>query len=320
MPDPQGVSRRRFLAYGTAALALGLPGCVSARVIKARGALKHPRPQKALVLCYSQTGHTARYGRLIAYRWAQQGLEVETCRWGWGERPDVRGYDLIAVGTPVQYLDVPQNVQDWLDALPVIEGTGVAAFVTYGGAGDGQHHAAVRLLGALVDHGGVPLGLETFGNMSTYPPTWSLGHEGRILKYRTKPDQATYQQVRSYAAAVLERYGHGQAIEAHSALEISGLYRGGLSRGLAKALLGRHEIDTRRCLRCGTCVKTCPVGAIDLAPARIDTRRCLLCFGCLNNCPAGAQVMTVLGKPLYGFPAFLKRHSIIIQEPSELAS
>lgn len=319
MADQETVSRRNFLLGGTAAtLSLTIPTWASARVIRSDGALKSPTPRKALVLWYSQTGHAERYGRLIARTWEKQGLTVETQRLRWGDKPAVAGYDLIAVGTPVQYLDVPQNVQDWLASLPSIQGTGVASFVSYGGTGDGQHNAAVTLLGALTDRGGIPLGLGTFGNMSTYPPTWSLGNEKRILKFRTKPDQATYAQVRAYAAAILGQYGRGQAIEAHTTCSFSGLFKGGVSRGGSKLMVGHHVIDTSRCIRCGTCARTCPVGAIDITIPHIDTRRCLLCFGCVNNCPVGAHDLTVLGKPVYGFPEFLRRNNITIQEPPEL--
>lgn len=319
MRDQNTVTRRNFLLGGTAVtFSLALPGWASARVIKSHGVLKSPTPRKALVLWYSQTGHTERYGRLIARSWEKQGLTVDTRRLHWGEKPAVAGYDLIAVGTPVQYLDVPQNVQDWLASLPSIKGTGVASFVSYGGTGDGQHNAAVSLLGALTDRGGIPLGFGAFGNMSTYPPTWSLGNEGRILKFRTKPDQATYAQVRAYADAVLGQYGHGQAIEAHTTPSFSGLFKGGVSRGISKLMVGHHVIDTTRCIRCGTCVRTCPVGAIDITLPRIDTHRCLLCFGCVNNCPVGAHDLTVLGKPVYGFPEFLRRNNITILDPPEL--
>jgi NAD-dependent dihydropyrimidine dehydrogenase PreA subunit/flavodoxin len=310
------LNRRRFLWYsGIAAGSLLIPRHAHARVIQPRGGLKRPQPQKALVVWYSQTGHTERYARLIARIWEQRGLGVDTHRLRFGDKADVSGYDLIVIGTPVQYLDVPQNVGDWLGKTGSLEGVGVSSFVSYGGQGDGQYNAAFSLLAGMADKGGVALGLATFGNMSTYPPTWSMGNQARILKYRHKPDQATYAQVRDFATSVLDQYALGIGIEAQSHPGFMGLFKGDVSRTLSKATLGRHTIDTRRCIRCGTCVKTCPMGAINLDLPRIDTERCILCFGCVNNCPTGAHAMTVLGKPVYGFPEFLKRNGIKILEP-----
>lgn len=310
------LSRRTFLWYGGVTVgSLLTPRHAYARVIRPRGGLRHSQPHRALVVWYSQTWHTERYARLIARVWKQRGLGVDTHRLRFGDKADVTGYDLIVIGTPVQYLDVPQNVNDWLGKIGPLEGVGVSSFVSYGGQGDGQHNAAFSLLAGMVDKGGVALGMAAFGNMSTYPPTWSMGNQARILKYRHKPDQATYAQVRAFATSVLDQYALGIGIEAQSHPSFMGLFKGEVSRTLSKATLGRHTIDRSRCIRCGTCVKTCPVGAINLDIPRIDTERCILCFGCVNNCPTGAHAMTVLGKPIYGFPEFLRRNGITILEP-----
>ncbi|MRR09967.1 DUF362 domain-containing protein, partial [bacterium] len=48
------------------------------------------------------------------------------------------------------------------------------------------------------------------------------------------------------------------------------------------------DYDASKCIRCGTCVKQCPAGAISLDPLRIDTRKGIGCGQCLKACPAGA--------------------------------
>jgi ferredoxin/flavodoxin len=310
------VGRRGFLAgSAAAAVTLALPGPALARVVRPEGTLKTKAPRRACVLWYSQTGHTERYGKVMAKTWERQGLTVTAGDLKQADPSDLPGYDLIAIGTPVHYLDVPQNVLDWLAGLPPLTGAGVAAYVSFGGSGDGQHNAAVTILEALVRRGGIPLAMDTFGNMSAYPPTWSMGNEARTLKFRDKPDRETYSRVRALATAALERCGRGQGIEVESELSFGGLFKGAPSRWVAKAMIGRHEIDPKRCIRCGTCVRRCPVDAIDLALPRVDTDRCLLCFGCLNNCPAGAHDMTIFGRKITSFAELLGRHGIVIQEP-----
>ena len=46
----------------------------------------------------------------------------------------------------------------------------------------------------------------------------------------------------------------------------------------------------RGCVACGSCVKVCPVGAIQVwkgVEARVDGNRCVGCARCAGECPAG---------------------------------
>lgn len=46
-----------------------------------------------------------------------------------------------------------------------------------------------------------------------------------------------------------------------------------------------------RCIRCGTCVPACPLGAIEQVDGRTETDRatCIVCSSCTDACPAGAR-------------------------------
>lgn len=313
---PVHVSRRNFLLFsGAVAGTLAAGSHASAYTVAPPGPLARTRPQKALVAWYGQTGHTEGYAGLIGRIWAKNGLAVDTRPLRYGDAPGVDGYDLIAIGTPVHYMDAPKNVREWVASLPPIPGVGVAAFTTYGGKGDGQHNAAVSLLAALAARGGVPLGMASFGNMSAYPPTWSMGNEARTLKFRHKPDKETYNEVRRFAAAVLAQYGQGRGVTVKSRFGIMDLVKGAPARWMAGLTLGAHTIDASACVHCGACVRTCPAGVIDIETPRIDTARCLLCFGCLNNCPAAAHKWTTFGKPLYSFAELLKRNNVTLLPP-----
>lgn len=50
-------------------------------------------------------------------------------------------------------------------------------------------------------------------------------------------------------------------------------------------------IDKNKCIKCGTCVAICPVGAISFQPngfPEIDPKKCIHCGACQASCPVEA--------------------------------
>ena len=51
-----------------------------------------------------------------------------------------------------------------------------------------------------------------------------------------------------------------------------------------------HPAAGAVCVSCGTCAKSCPVGAIPLeAPAETDGSKCINCMRCISVCPTNAR-------------------------------
>lgn len=46
------------------------------------------------------------------------------------------------------------------------------------------------------------------------------------------------------------------------------------------------------CVKCMTCVKHCPVDAIDIETKTFDVEKCIGCWGCINRCPKHAITST----------------------------
>jgi ferredoxin/menaquinone-dependent protoporphyrinogen IX oxidase len=313
-------TRRGFLIKGTIAAALAaMPGCAKESIVNSSGRMKTVKPKTALVIWYSQAGHTERNGRLIGKTLAKLGLSVTAQDMRKYDESSMGGYDLIIVGTPVYYLDVPGNVRTWLEEIPSIAGTPVAAYSTFGGPGDNQHNTAWYVLELLARKGGVPVGIATFGNMSTFAPTWSMGNEKRILKYRHRPNEEIYKKVRDFARQVLLTVHNGTPPVIEKEFHAGDFLKGSFQVKLTKAMISQHTINRGSCIKCGICVDKCPVGAIDISNYAVNKKACIACMGCVNNCPAQAVDMTFLGSRVYGFKDFLKKNNITIQEPVELA-
>lgn len=309
-------TRRNFIkksAIICAALSLPLPWAATGRA--AERELKTRDPKRALVLCYSQSGFSARYGKLIACLLKDQGLTADLADMRRFDPKRLTDYDLMLVGSPVFYYDIPENVVDWLSSAPKLTGIPVAAFVSFGGPEGNQHNALCHALHLLAEKEAVPVGMEAFRSIAAYPtPNWDSANQraGEHL-----PDEATYNRVREFTRQILERVRHGQSLAYSSELATRELVRMLPLVWLNKKAISKHTVDAAKCIGCRTCVKMCPVGAIHPEKQFVDRDKCIACFGCLNNCPADAVVIEYRGKRLYGFPEYLKRRKITILEPAE---
>jgi len=169
---PSFESRRDFLKKGLCIGAVAaLPNCSAHAEKHQSPRIKTTQPQNAVVLWYSQTGNTRRIGQLIAGKWRERGISVTALDIREIDPGSLQQVDLIVLGSPVFYMDVPLNVRWWLNSIPEINGIPVAAYVTYGGTGHNQHNTACSLLERLQKKGGVPMGITCFSSMSSCKST-----------------------------------------------------------------------------------------------------------------------------------------------------
>lgn len=311
-------NRRQFLKKSfvrCAAAAATLPACASGTISISRKSLKTQNPGTALVLWFSQTGHTERYGKIIAHSLKKANIITEATDIRKFDATQIDQYDLIIAGTPVQYYDIPKNYQDWIRSIKRIDGTAVAAYSTFGGPGDNQMNTACTLATLLAEKGGLPVGYEMFGNMSTFAPTWSMGNEKRILKYRHLPDKNTYHQVRKFAQKVIANIKTGRFVNPDKEFAMAEVWKRLPTIWGTKLAISKHTINQETCVGCEICVEKCPVNAIKLEEYKINTESCIACMGCVNNCPEGAIDMTFMGSKVIGFYDFMQKNNIEILDP-----
>jgi len=293
--------------------------CMTIDTIKGNVPMKKRDVKHVLVLWYSQTGNTERMGRLISKTLEKRGITVtasEMREFDLSHFPDV---DLIIAGSPVFYYDTPDYAKKWIDAMPDLKGTPVAAYVTYGGPEGNQHNAACSILRHLSDRGGVPVGLKWFMNMSTFPLAWSeekVHH--KTWMSRDLPNENTYKDARAYASFLVSQVEQGKdsVFSKKLTLREMSIFFG--PEWWTKKIVKNHSIDKDKCIQCGTCVDKCPAHAIDIDQFKIDRKSCVLCFGCINNCPVQAVTMTYNGEKVSGYPEFMKQKKLKIIEPEEL--
>jgi len=317
-------SRRTFLKKSalTAATLATLPAlssCVTISTIKAKVPMKSKKIRKAAVLWYSQTGNTQKCGKVLAKTFEKKGITVIYGDLRDFDQTKITDVDLIVIGAPVFYYDIPDFVKDFIQSLPDLKGIPVAAYVTFGGPEGNQHNAACSVLEGLVQKNGVPVGLKAFMTISSYSLSFKANDKDIKTKQNTiLPDQNTYKNVREYAGFIKSEVGKGNTSVFKKALTLREFSTYFGPEWWTKLFVDNHFIIEQKCVGCGTCVEKCPTNSIDLDTFSVKTDTCVLCFGCINNCEYQAVNMEYNKEKVMGFNEYLEKNNLKFELPVEL--
>ena len=316
-------SRRTFLKksalVATMAALPTVSSCIRISTIKAKVPIKSKEIKKAAVLWYSQTGNTQKCGEVLAGTFEKKGIIVIS--------GDIRGFDqigisrvdLVVIGSPVFYYDIPDYVKDYIHSLPDIKGIPVAAYVTFGGPEGNQQNAAYSILEGMVQRGGVPVCLEVFMTSKSYPPSFKAYEKNlKTRKSTLLPDHNTYAKVRKYAAFIKSEVEKGKSSAFKKVLTLREFSTYFNPVWWTKRSVDNHYIIKQKCVGCGTCVEKCPTDSIDLDTFSVNTDTCVLCFGCINNCQYQAMNIEYNGEKLIGFHEFMQKNNLKFELPVEL--
>lgn len=316
-------NRRCFLKKSAITLAVAtfpvLPSCITLNTIEANVPLKSKKIKNAAVLWYSQTGNTQKCGKVLAKTFIKNGIKVV-----YGDLRDidksiVSSVDLIVIGSPVFYYDIPDFVKDYIQTLPDINGIPVAAYVTFGGPEGNQHNAGCSILEGLVQKNGVPVGLESFMSISSYSLSFEEKDTGLTIKQKTiLPDQNTYKKVREYAGFIKSQIEKERTSKFKRTLTLREFSTYFAPEWWTKLAVDNHYIIEQKCVECGVCVEKCPTNSIDLDSFSVNTDTCVLCFGCINNCQYQAMNMESSNKKLISFYEYMEKNNLNFVLPNEL--
>ena len=314
-------SRRTFLKKSalTAATLPALSSCVNISTIKAKVPMKSKKIREAAVLWYSQTGNTQKCGKVLAKTFEKIGITVICGDLRDFDKTKIADVDLIMIGAPVFYYDIPDFVKDFIQSLPDLKGIPVAAYVTFGGPEGNQHNAACSILEGLVQKNGVPVGLKAFMTISSYSLSFKANDKDIKTKQNTiLPDQNTYKNVREYAGFIKSEVEKGNSSVFKKALTLREFSTYFGPEWWTKLFVDNHFIIEQKCVGCGTCVEICPTNSIDPDTFSVKTDTCVLCFGCINNCEYQAVNMEYNKEKVMGFNEFLEKNNLKFELPVEL--
>lgn len=297
--------KKTALAASTAALP-ALSSCMTINTVKADGPMRSGKIKTIAVLWYSQTGNTQKCGTVLAKHFGDKGFAVISGDLDSFDKTQLPNIDLLVMGTPVFYYDTPDYAKEFIQSLPALKGIPVAAYVTFGGPEGNQHNAACTILEELVHKNGVPVGLNAFMGISSYPLTFESEAE-RTDQTPLPPNQATYKNVQAYGDFILSQVKKAAPSEFKKTLTLREFSTYFNPMWWNKLVISDHHIIKENCVQCMTCIEKCPSDSIDLDTFSVNTDTCVLCFGCINNCDYQAVNMIYNGKAVTGFNTYIRR-------------
>jgi ferredoxin/flavodoxin len=211
----------------------------------------------------------------------------------------IRMADLVVLGYPTQFSNMPLMVRDFIRQHPDLWDRKLIICLTTMGAfsGDGTGCAArmLKKYGAVVD-GGLQVRMpDSVCDKKALKKSRQENHE-IIVKAGIKIDQAAEQIKKgNYPKEGLGFFSHilglfGQRLWFYSK---TSHYASGLT------------IDSKKCIGCGTCAKLCPMDNIRMkavnAPGSdknafvmaVPGTRCAMCYRCISLCPTRAITLSV---------------------------
>ncbi len=249
--------------------------------------------RRIINIYFSPTGETAGVGRVFCARLAEKlGVPVENVditlpsgrrgTYGFGEE------DLLVLAVPTYAGRVPNKIEPYLRGMFRAEGSPCVTLVTFGNRAFDSSLAELADIawksGARVIAGGAFAARHAFsdrvgegrpsGPDRDMMETMAENTAQKVLDACESDDIPTPEELRG---------------SDEKPLKIDNYYVPLTETGQRAVFLkAKPKVDTERCVGCGTCVHSCPMGAI--AEDILSTPgTCIKCQACVRKCPAGAR-------------------------------
>ena len=242
---------------------------------------------KCLIVYFSQGGTTARVAETIASGMQLEEYNVDMCNIKNELPPEIRGYDVLGIGSPVYWYRPPFNVMDYLNRLPELNGLPVFVFVLYG-TYRGDTGTTLRRL--LARKGAREVGYFSCRGDDAFLGYLKMGY----LFSPGHPLEVELTKARDFGQTLGSNVAGKQYVKPEEDQPPAAVYQ--LERFLANRWMCQNifsrffTADAKKCNRCGICIKLCPTRNVTEGKGGYPQwgRNCLACFTCELKCPKDA--------------------------------
>lgn len=236
-----------------------------------------------ILYVFSGTGNTYSVAGLYKNYFEKSGdnkVDIYRISCKSGEIPSPDNYDLIGIGYPIHAFSAPEPAIKLCKELPAQKNKRTFIFKT---SGEGLHindcssQKCIRILSKK----GYDVVLERHIVM---PYNMIYRHRDEMAK-----------QMWIYAHALTELNcrellkGKREKVKRSIFKRMLVAPVGWIERRFAHLHGTAFSVDSKKCINCGKCVKTCPVGNIVFEEGKFNFgHKCVLCMGCAFSCPKDA--------------------------------
>lgn len=248
----------------------------------------------AVIYVFSGTGNTKRVCKLYKDEFEKNGVDttIYDVKAGFADLPDPNKFDLVGFAYPIHAFNAPKIMLQLCKALPKAENS------------DRKHKKGYFVLKS----SGEPLQIN---NMSSSKMKGILSRKGYALNseyHYVMPYNMIFRHTDEMTVKMLRALEGLAPIEAREVLDgkVHKLKRVPFAPVLAWIMRIEHpamkingrlfKVDKEKCIKCGMCVRNCPVHNISMDESGNFrfAGDCLMCTRCSFNCPTNAFDIALL--------------------------
>ncbi|MDY6911337.1 MAG: 4Fe-4S binding protein [Chloroflexota bacterium] len=242
------------------------------------------KAETATFVYFSSTGATDRVIHAIA-----RGMDVDKPQFINLTDPKDRAAtlppiesDIVVIGTPVHNHRLPPFLMSSFQRLRG-QGQPAAVVAVYGNVGVG---ITLEQLASVAEE----RGFTVIGGAS-FVGEHSFAHDGLPIAMG-RPDERDVRAAEEFGRRLQERLAFLQDDMVPQRVGFPAtipLMIRVMPQNSAPMVTRPAKADDSVCIRCGECVKTCPMGAIDEITLNIDEHLCIRCYSCVRTCQQSAR-------------------------------
>lgn len=233
---------------------------------------------KGIIIYFSQTKNTEKVGKEIARGIRDKGIKVKLVNILNFKNKNLKNYDFYGFGFPVFYYQLPFNIQEFLNKMPVLNKPAFL-FSTYGGNPGVAIMEGYKILKNKK--------MKFLGHFGSLGYDYFQLYDGLEIA-KGHPDKKELKEARKFGNKIAEKLKKRKFKEAKVKIDNNLFYliKKYLSRENIPLLVPKKRINENLCKRCGLCIKYCPTKAIILKKYPIfEDKKCIFCYHCEKICP-----------------------------------